>query len=205
MKFRTVVNGRFSENCYLLSTEDSAVIVDPGEFNAEIEKFCSDNQNKEKVILLTHCHFDHILGAKEIRDKFGYKVYISNHDNQGLTGDELSLCKRFRFNQEFFSADKLLSDGEKFSVGDLNFTVIATPGHTKGSLCYLLGNLLFSGDTLFYETFGRVDLPSGNKDELVESIDKLLLLHDDIKVFSGHGQMTTIAHEKEHNPYKRYF
>ncbi len=205
MKFKTVVNGRFKENCYLLCSEESAVIIDPGEFNSEIEKFCQENTNKEKVILLTHCHFDHILGAKEIRDKFGFKVYISREDNEGLENDELSLCKRFKLNQEYFSADKLLKDGDKLAIGDLEFTVIATPGHTKGSLCFLLGNLLFSGDTLFYETFGRVDLPSGNKDELVSSIDKLLLLSDDIKVYAGHGEPTTIAHEKQYNPYKRYF
>ncbi len=205
MKFKTVVNGRFKENCYLLCSEKSAVIIDPSECNSEIEKFCQENIEKEKVILLTHCHFDHILGAKKIRDNFGYKVYISHEDNEGLIGDELSLSKHFRFNQECFCADKLLNDGETVKIGDLTFNVIATPGHTKGSLCFLLGDLLFSGDTLFYETFGRVDLPSGNKDELVSSIDKLLLLNDDIKVYAGHGQPTTIAHEKQHNPYKRYF
>ncbi len=205
MKIKTVVNGPFKENCYLLCSEESAVIIDPGKCNLEIEKFCEENKQKEKAILLTHCHFDHILGAKKIRDKYGYKVYISHEDNQGLINDELSLSRRFRFDQECFSADKLLSDGETVKIGDLTFNVIATPGHTKGSLCFLLGNLLFSGDTLFYETFGRVDLPSGNKDELVESIDKLLTLDGSIKVYSGHGQATTIAHEKEHNPYKRYF
>ncbi len=205
MKFRTVVNGRFKENCYLLCSEESAVIIDPGECNSEIQKFCEDNIEKEKVILLTHCHFDHILGAKTIRDKYGFKVYISKEDNEGLKDDELSLSKRFRFNQECFSADKLLSDGEKLIIGDLTFLVISTPGHTKGSLCYLLGDLLFSGDTLFYETFGRVDLPTSNKEDLVYSIDKLLMLKEDIKVYSGHGQATTIAHEKQYNPYKRYF
>lgn len=204
MKLQREVIGPLSVNCYFLTTDTAAVIIDPSAFTENIKAFCEDNNGKEIAVLLTHCHFDHILGAEKIRELYGAKIMIGREDEIGLKDTRLSLSDRFRANQNPFSADVLLDDGDIVKVGDIELTVISTPGHTKGGVCYLTGDMLFSGDTLFCESFGRTDFYGGDAKALKASLDKLLTLPEELKVYAGHGESTTIFHEKKYNVYKGY-
>lgn len=193
--------GMIGANCYMIKGDTGAVLIDTGEYSPLLEDFLRENEGKERLILLTHAHFDHIGGADVLRKNTGVKIAIGENEAAALLDGELNLVNRFHAKVEPFSADILLSDGEVFSVGDLEFRVIETEGHTVGGVCYLINDILFSGDTLFFESIGRTDFPGGDFGALNESIKKLYKLPDETIVYAGHGEATTIGHEKKFNPY----
>ena len=201
MEINTLILGDIGVRCYQVATEDAAVVIDPGFKNDKILRFLEENKNKERLILLTHAHFDHVSYAEELRKLSGVKIAIGELDNPALADTEYNLSYAFGVDMKPFEADVLLKDGEEFSIGSLKIKVMHTPGHTKGSVCYLMGEILFSGDTLFYESIGRDDFKGGNGAELNSSLLKLLELPDYISVLPGHNRDTTIAHERKYNPY----
>jgi len=201
MEINTLILGDIGVRCYQVATEDAAVVIDPGFKNDKILRFLEENKNKERLILLTHAHFDHVGYAEELRKLSGVKIAIGELDNPALADTEYNLSYAFGVDMKPFEADVLLKDGEEFSIGSLKIKVMHTPGHTKGSVCYLMGEILFSGDTLFYESIGRDDFKGGNGAELNSSLLKLLELPDYISVLPGHNRDTTIAHERKYNPY----
>ena len=201
MEINTLILGDIGVRCYQVATEDAAVVIDPGFKNDKILRFLEENKNKERLILLTHAHFDHVSYAEELRKLSGVKIAIGELDNPALADTEYNLSYAFGVDMKPFEADVLLKDGEEFSIGSLKIKVMHTPGHTKGSVCYLMGEILFSGDTLFYESIGRDDYKGGNGAELNSSLLKLLELPDYISVLPGHNRDTTIAHERKYNPY----
>ncbi len=203
MEIKAITLGDMGTNCYLVSGESGAVVIDPAVNSAEVTEFLKKNENKERLILITHAHFDHIGGAKTLSEETDTKIGIGEFDNDGLSNPNKNLSQLFGVDLTHFSADILFKDGEKFSVGDLEFEVIYTSGHTEGGVCYLLNDNLFSGDTLFYESIGRTDFPTGDLRKLINSVHKLFELDGKIKVFSGHGPSTDIDHEKQFNPYIR--
>ena len=201
MEIKTVNLGVINENCYLISTDNSAVVIDPGYYSDEISDFLKNNHAKERMILLTHCHFDHIGAAKKLSDESDTKIAIGKLDAEGLYTPRLNLSASFRIHSEPFKADILLENNQLLKVGDLDIKVLFTPGHTRGSVCYLIGNCLFSGDTLFYESYGRTDFPGGNDEEIKRSFYFLTsTLENDVIVYPGHDIPTTIGHEIEKNP-----
>ena len=203
MEIKVLPLGNIQANCYLISNESAAVVIDPG-FDSEIvTNFLMENSTKERLIILTHCHFDHIGGAYNLRKDTGVKIAIGFFENPALSDLEVNLSKMFGAKLTPFSADILLNDNEEFFVGDLCFKVIHTPGHTIGSICLLLGEILFSGDTLFAGSIGRTDFPGGNFSTLEASIKKLYTLNGDTTVLSGHGEQTKIEYEKQQNPFIR--
>lgn len=196
MKISTLSIGSSPTNCYLLSTDKAAVVIDPGIKESRIDKFLEDNAEKERLIILTHAHFDHIGGAEELRQKYGVKILIGEKDNAALSDPIVNESVRFRVNINPFSADKTVVDGEKFSVGDINFTAFETPGHTVGSTCFYVDNILFTGDTLFCQGIGRSDFHGGNQNELFRSLKRIMsMFPENTSVLSGHGPATTIADE----------
>lgn len=191
-------------NCYGILTDKAAIVVDPGKYTAEIAQFLKNNADKTRLILLTHAHYDHIGGAAELRKETGVKIAIGKNDEFALSDRNFNLSGKFTPEIPAFNADYTIEDEETFTVGDITVNAFETPGHTVGSMCYLVNDCLFSGDTLFYETVGRVDLPGGNFSDMKESLDRMMWLFDDeVKVYSGHGEMTTIGHERKNNPYLR--
>ena len=196
MKISTLSIGSSPTNCYLLSTDKAAVVIDPGIKESRIDKFLEDNAEKERLIILTHAHFDHIGGAEELRQKYCVKILIGEKDNAALSDPIVNESVRFRVNINPFAADKTVVDGEKFSVGDINFTAFETPGHTVGSTCFYVDNILFTGDTLFCQGIGRSDFHGGNQNELFRSLKRIMsLFPENTSVLSGHGPATTIADE----------
>lgn len=203
MDIKVLPLGHIKSNCYLISTEKSAIVIDPGFNSLKVTEFLKTNCDKERLILLTHSHFDHIGGAYNLRNNTNTKIAIGEKDNGGLSDTYINLSNKFHAGLLPFSADILLKDSEEYTVGDISFKVIHTPGHTVGSVCFLFENILFSGDTLFCESIGRTDFYGGNFNELERSIKKLYLLDDNTIVLSGHGEKTSILHEKINNPFIR--
>ncbi len=199
MEIRAIHLGLIKTNCYLISTDKAAVVIDPG-FKTEITAdFLKANGGKARMILITHAHFDHIGGAEALRDETGVEIGIGELDAPALRDTEFNLSDKFHAHIAPFSADRTFCDGEKFSVGDIDFEVILTPGHTVGGVSYLSGESLFSGDTLFAGAVGRTDMPGGSLKALKKSLKRLIALPEETKVYPGHGDFTTVGYEKENN------
>ena len=201
MEIKTFVSKAMGENCYGVAVGNEAFLVDPGEFNFELEEYAIKNAEKIKYIFLTHCHFDHVLALSELLKILkNSKIVIHSNDAEGLTNSKINLSYFFGGAEPNVKADILANDGDEFTVGGEKIKVILTKGHTVGSVCYKIGDILFSGDTLFKESYGRTDFPGGNFGEISASIGMLMKLDEETKVYSGHGAVTTIGYEKENNP-----
>lgn len=203
MNVITIPTGTMQANCYIVETENSAVIIDPGFLERDIEKYIAENLDKVKYILLTHRHFDHLNAAVKVRKLTGAKIVINELDEGGLYSDMLSLASMVG---TFYGkadpdahADIYVSEGDTVTVGDMVFTVMETPGHTEGGVCYVCDNVIFSGDTLFKGSIGRTDFPSSSNSDMRKSLDRLCLLPDSMLVYPGHGPKTTIGEEKRSN------
>lgn len=202
---KTMVLGMLQTNCYIVSAPNSkeVVVIDPADNVNKIDQYLNENDLVCKMILLTHGHFDHITAANDL--KLLTKAPICAHEDEAdfLKDSNLNLSAHMG-EEVMVEADILLKDGKEFQAGGLHWKVIYTPGHTKGGACYFLKEekIIFSGDTLLYESIGRSDFPTGNHQRLIESIQsKLMTLSDDIEIYPGHGRPTTIDHEKSFNSY----
>ena len=198
MKIQTVVTGYMGENAYVASDGKTAAVIDPGADAGAIE---AAMQGLDCVaVLLTHAHFDHIGAAAYFKRK-GAKIYMHSDDEKLLTGGG-HLARQFGETLDEFVPDVFVSDGDELEIGEMKFKVLHTPGHTDGSVCYITGNTIFSGDTLFRMSVGRTDFPSGNSQKLHESIlKKLFVLNDNYEVLPGHGEKTRLGFEKKYNYY----
>ena len=202
MLVKTIPLGAVAANCYLVKTKDAAIVIDPAEARQEVIDFLNSNSELNRIILLTHCHFDHISGAKELRDKTGVKIAIHKNDAKGLYDPALNASAVFGLNIPPFEADIVLEDKEIITLGNTGVEVLLTSGHTKGSVCYILENMIFSGDTLFKGSVGRTDLPGGDFGALMSSLALLKEKKDkEYIILSGHGNKTTLSEEIANNPY----
>jgi len=204
METRKLSLGQMGTNCYVLWDEYSkeAAVIDPGFEDARVLEVIAENKLDVKYILLTHGHFDHLGGVNQVKAATGAKVLIHEADADCLTTPMRNLSVLAGMKLELEPADGLLSENEAIHLGDLNIRVIHTPGHSKGGVCFLVGDALFAGDTLFNTSIGRTDFADGDLNELLGNISsKIFVLNDDIKVLPGHGENTTIGYEKKHNPF----
>ncbi|MBD5405433.1 MBL fold metallo-hydrolase [bacterium] len=188
-----IKNGPLQNNNYVIIDEESreAVLIDCSEPTDDIMDYIKEQGADLKYILLTHVHPDHIQGVNYYRKKYGVSVFLHKDDFPLL-----SQLGQYFAGAESVSVDKLFDDDAEFSIGNEKIKVIHTPGHTEGSVCYLIDNMLFSGDTLFYETHGRTDLPFSDDAKMRSSLKKLFTLDDNIVVYPGHRKDTTIGAEK---------
>lgn len=197
MIIKAIPAGIYDANCYIVMDEKTkdAVVLDPGGDGEMLERAIKDMGANVKSILLTHGHMDHVGGVEYLSDKLNVPFYISKIDEEYMEKD----------NYVFGSirkANGYLEDGNDLSFGSLNIKVIATPGHTKGGLCFLIEDKLFTGDTLFQGSIGRTDFIGGSFPEIINSIKtKLLPLGDEIEVYPGHGPKSSIGYEKGYNMY----
>lgn len=209
MRVKTCVLGAVSTNCYLVYNESTkkAVIVDPADNAQFILNKCNELGITPEAILLTHGHFDHIMAAEDVRRSFHIKIYASETEDAMLSDSGLNLSGGWAGKQTSFHADVLLKDGDELELIGFRWKVIETPGHTTGSVCYYVPEeeVVFSGDTLFCESYGRTDLPTGSSSQMVSSLlDKVFALPDDTMAYPGHGDTTTIGYEKKNNPIAFY-
>lgn len=196
--------GFLEVNNYLLIDEISkeAVLIDCTDKNPQIEEALRQEGAKLKYILLTHGHFDHVLGVNTFKKLYGCKVLIHKNDEIMLQNVD-KFSSSFGFNKaEAQHADGYAEENQSICFGGHEIRIIHTPGHSQGSVCYLVDDMLFSGDTLFKECVGRTDLYGGDFDELKRNIEnKLFTLEGRTKVFPGHGEFSTIEHERTNNEF----
>lgn len=199
--------GIMGANCYILSCPETkkAVVIDPGDEGDRIQSWVLEKGYHVEYILLTHGHFDHIGAVAELRDAFGVKVGIHAKDADMLTEGRKNLSSisgSAGSSIQTKPADFLLEDGQMITFGSITLTVLATPGHTLGGVCFLTSEGLISGDTLFAGSIGRTDFPGGSLEQLLDGIkQKLMVLPEETLVFPGHGEATTIGREKRSNPF----
>ena len=188
-------------NCYIVHDEESkeTMVIDPAGEAEKIIEMLDILEAKLKYIYLTHCHGDHIGAVQELKEKYNCKVLIHRDDAEGLNDASINLSGYIGLPEIELEADSRIDDGDLIHLGNMEFKVIHTPGHTKGgaSLYIEKEKCVFSGDTLFRGTWGRTDLPTGSIEDIMNSITKkLLILPDETIVYPGHGKSTMIKDEK---------
>ena len=195
LDIRTVTGGPLKVNTYVvgLAGGDSCVIIDPGAEAARVAQ--AVGARRAAAVLLTHGHFDHMLEVQPWLEQ-GAKLYVHALDAQAVRSPSLNLSAVINRSLVLPQADVLLHEGDVVEEAGLALTVLHTPGHTPGCVCYRSGGVLFSGDTLFYGSYGRVDLPGGDAREMAESLARLMQLPDGTQVYPGHGMQTRIAWER---------
>ncbi|EHJ53084.1 MBL fold metallo-hydrolase [Streptococcus macacae] len=197
------------ENTYYLVNEQAALVIDPGSNGEEILATLQKINKPVAAILLTHTHYDHIMSLDLVREKYNHPpVYVSEKEASWLTSpkDNLSGLPRHDDMEDVVAApaDFYFHYEKEYTISGFQFKVVETPGHSWGGVSFIFqeAEMVFSGDALFRETIGRTDLPTSNYDELIAGIRKnLFSLPNYYRVFPGHGKETTIAHEKNFNPF----
>lgn len=208
MNIRHLKVGVIMTNCYIVwDNHKNAVVIDPGAMAHKIDKVIQENDLLLRHIFLTHVHFDHIGGVKGLRKIYpDVKVYIGKDDAPDLKTAHESFKAAVRaFIDEYTDlyADVLVDDNDEINVGNLKFKVLATPGHTRGGVCYLCKNSIFTGDTLFKHEVGRCDLEGGDYFAILRSVKRLAALEGDYDIYPGHEGFTTLEHERQFNRYIR--
>lgn len=196
--------GPIETNCYLVYDGETkaAVIIDAGYYDEKISADIIQNNLKLKYLLLTHGHFDHMMGVKRLREELGAEVCIHAADADYLTDVKKGSRDRIRGAERFsLTANTMLKDGDKLYLDGFDVTVLSTPGHTKGSCCFIIGEHLFTGDTLFMDDIGRTDLEDGSESDMKDSLAKIKALDGNYKIYPGHDETSTLEREKKCNPY----
>lgn len=200
-----MVVGAVATNCYLAENTRTreALIIDPGDSAGRIAQIIKDDEVTPVAVLLTHGHFDHAMAAGELAEEFQIPVYAHEKEQETLENPRINLSGMIGQSLAFH-ADRYVRDGETLDLAGFQIQVLHTPGHTLGGVCYYLESekTLFSGDTLFCQSVGRTDFPTGSASVLIRSIkEKLMPLPDDTTVYTGHEDMTTIGMERKYNPF----
>jgi len=204
MKIEMITTGFYFTNSYIISNDkNECIIVDPGLGYGEAAKAIKAKY-KPLAILITHGHMDHIDGIKFFSD---LPIYLYKDEKRVFDDDNLNLYSSIGRTSPFVESNlniKLVSDLEEINISDFKFKVYHTPGHTMGSCCYLMGDELFTGDTLFNESCGRCDFPGGDYSQMEESLARIMrLFKDNVKCYPGHEGITDIGYERKHNPFIR--
>ncbi|MCM1268064.1 MAG: MBL fold metallo-hydrolase [Bacteroidales bacterium] len=205
LKIGRLMLGICQTNCYFVYREGASDVIffDPADKGDYIYEKLQEKGFAVKAIFLTHAHFDHIWGANRLRELTGAPLYAYEAE-KALCEDAVTNVSDQVGRPCTVIPDRYLKDGEEIAVADMTCKLIATPGHTVGSCCYYFeeDGILIAGDTLFQDSVGRTDLATGSMSTLTRSVkEKLFVLPDETKVYPGHGESTTIGHEKAYNPF----
>ncbi|MGH1898187.1 MBL fold metallo-hydrolase [Enterococcus hirae] len=205
MHIEQIKTGMIEENCYLVYNDEALLIIDPGEDAAKIKTQIEKTQQQPVAILLTHTHYDHIGAVEELRQFYQIPVYVSPLEQSWLGDPILNLSGLGRHDD---IANIIVSPAEyefemkPYRLGNMTFRVVPIPGHSIGSVSFIFDDFVVSGDALFKGSIGRTDLYTGNLEQLLHSIQtQLFVLPDEFAVYPGHGDATTIEHEKRTNPF----
>lgn len=197
----------FGVNAYIVTAENmNGVLIDAPDDNGYISKEIREKGIHLKKILLTHGHCDHIASAARIAEETGAEVYIHSADIKKLSNNLTNLSRYFGLPPIDPADANAVEDGDVITQDELEFEVLHTPGHTSGSVCYILGDKMFCGDTLFKSSMGRTDMPDGDEDVMTETLAMLYEFDTktDYELFSGHGEHSKMSEERKNNPYMKY-
>lgn len=200
MIIKRIPAGIYAANCYIIMDEHTkdTVVIDIGGDEDDIIQEIKELHGNVKAILLTHGHVDHVSGVMNFKKVYDAPVYLHEYDER-LIKEKAYIFGTLGPNE---TVDYNVKDGDVIKAGALQFKVLETPGHTPGGVCYLSKENVFTGDTLFFRSVGRSDLPGGSHQALINSIkEKLMVLSDDTKVWCGHGPSSTIGAERKTNPF----
>ena len=201
MNIKTLEMGYIGTNCYVVSDDNGiCAIIDCDGNPQPLYNYIAQNQLKPTHILLTHGHFDHIGAVEAVKEKYGCKVYAAEKEAALLADPALNASDMASVPLRIY-ADVSVKNADTISVGDLQFSVLETPGHTQGSVCFLIEKNIFSGDTLFLGSCGRTDFPTGDYQTILSALQKLKNLEGDYVVYPGHGPATTLEYERKTNPF----
>lgn len=210
MKLATLMLGPLASNCYIVSNDDGdCIVIDIGGGAPVLLRRLEQEKLTLQGILLTHGHYDHISGVEQVRKQWDVPVYVHEADAPMLSSAAENLGYWIEPDAEFHPVQQwqTVGDGDVLRFGrgqaEIAVTVMHTPGHTKGSLCYVCGDLLFTGDTLFRMSRGRTDFPGGSDTEMRQSFQRLLRLEGEYQVLPGHNEASTLDFERQHNPNMR--
>ena len=206
MYFKKLTMGLFKTNCYIFADEKSkdAVIIDPCTHADRIMNEIKLNSFTVRYIILTHAHIDHMMALDEVKAQTGAPIAVGAPDAASVNSGSRSLAEHFHSTAPQSKPDIMLNDGDVLNIGSMKLQIISTPGHTPGGISIYCASekILFSGDTLFFESVGRTDFNGGSFEDISNSIrKKLFALPPDTAVYPGHSCETTILHEKESNFY----
>lgn len=205
LRVEQYVVGPVQTNCYFAINDETkeVLIVDPGASGKRLAEIIETEKLNPAAILLTHGHFDHAGAAAELAEHFHIEIYAEEHERETLENPALNLSG-WEGKETVYHADKYLKDEQEIDLAGFHIRVLFTPGHTVGGCCYLFPyqNAVFAGDTLFAQSVGRTDFPKGSAAQLIRAIEeKLLVLPDEVTVYTGHNEITTIGTERMYNPY----
>ncbi len=203
MLIKTFVVGQLQTNCYVVTDEATleCAVIDPGAESGRILNYIEDNKLKLKCVFITHGHFDHTMGVPALFEATGARVFINVKDaNQKSVDEDFKRCGGMA-GSETEGGLAFYSEGDSIRVGNLEFKVMETPGHSRGSVTLLCQNCLFTGDTLFKDSCGRTDFEGGSYDVLMKSLKRLYQLPGDYEVYPGHADTTTLDRERRFNYY----
>lgn len=207
-ELKTLIVRLVQTNCYILSLDKDCILVDAAGDGLEILQYIKNNSLNLKTILVTHGHYDHIEALDLLHKEFpDVKIYACDAEREVIEDKTKSLMDH-ELDSATQNAITYITDGTIIKTLDLDIKFINTPGHTIGSGCFYIEklNILFSGDTLFKDTYGRYDLPTGSAKQIAKSVAiELMKFNDDLVVYPGHGFKTTIGHEKENNDIIKYY
>lgn len=201
MKIVTIAVGQLMTNCYLLCDEQAKVcaVIDPGDEAGRVAEAVERSGCQLRYVLLTHGHYDHFTGLAGLLEKYDVPVYIHPADAEEGRNNPWSL----KFPRLDEAHQRWYGEGDTLTLGSLIIHVLSTPGHSKGSVCLLVENVIFAGDTLFYGSCGRTDFPGGDYKEMLLSLARLARLEGNYKVYPGHDRPTDLDWERRMNPYMR--
>ncbi len=201
MEIKILEMGYIGTNCYVVSDEQkNCAIIDCDGDTTALYSYIDQNDLNPTHILLTHGHFDHIGAVEEVQEKYGCLVCACEKEIPLLASPELN-ASNMSHRPLSLTPDVTVKEGDCVTVGDLEFKVMETPGHTEGSICFVIANTIFSGDTLFLGSCGRVDFPTGDAKTMMDSLKRLKNLEGDYVVYPGHGPSTTLEYERKTNPF----
>ena len=202
MVIKCVTSGYIETNTYLVGDSSGAVLIDAGADKEEIFDMVDKAGFTPKVVILTHYHYDHIGSLNEVREKYGIEAAIHRIDAPAVTDMKRNSAALFGSTKNVNPVEILLEDKQVLKIGKIEYNIIHTAGHTSGGICILAGGVIFTGDTLFRRSIGRTDLGDGDYGELINSIKtRILSLEDNIVVYPGHGERSTIGEERKGNPF----